>query len=77
MKKKQNLFERTFNSLFRCTFKVIGVCFALMIATLIIFGTEVKADFSLQRVKAKVEQSFFGKLIDKIDIFNIAKAVLK
>ena len=75
MKKKHNLFERAFNSAFRCIVKVIGLFCIVIILFIGIVGSEVSYNFKMSRVEKVVKQSFFGKLLSKVDIFDLVEIV--
>jgi hypothetical protein len=63
-KPKQNLFERAFNSTFRCISKLLLAIGLIVISFILIAGLEIKIDYSMARTKQAVEKQvdFWGKL---------------
>lgn len=75
-KKKHNLSERVFNSAFRCFVKVITLLCIIIALFVGIVGSELNYNFKMTRVEKVVKQSFFDKLLSKVDIFDLIKRVL-
>lgn len=74
-RKKHNLFERIFNSAFRCFAKVIGLFCIVIMLFIGIVGSEVSYNFKMTRVEKVIKQSLLGKLLSKIDVFDLIKGV--
>ena len=75
MRKKHNLFERAFNSAFRCIVKVISLSCIIIALFIGIVGSEISYNFKMTRVEKVVKQSFLGKLLSKVDIFDLVEIV--
>ena len=75
MRKKHNLFERTFNSAFRCIVKVISLSCIIIALFIGIVGSEISYNFKMTRVEKVVKQSYLGKLLSKIDVFDLVEII--
>ena len=75
MKKKQGIVERTFNCLWRMLKKPLLFVCCVCLSIFLLLGTNVKVDFSLDRVKDKIESSFFSKLVDRLPFGDLIKGI--
>ena len=70
MKKKKNRFERLFDSLYRCLFKVFATVVITVILCVGVIGSEVSYNFRLSRVEKVVKDSLIGKIVKGFDFIK-------
>ena len=71
-KRNKNLFERTFDSIFRCILKIVAGLLIVSVVYIGLIGSEVSYSFKLNRVKVVAEKqlNWLEKVVGGVNIFR-------
>ncbi len=71
-KRNKNLFERTFDSIFRCILKIVAGLLIVSVVYIGLIGSEVSYSFKMNRVKVVAEKqlNWLEKVVGGVNIFR-------